>query len=356
MKGQPRHRLTFIGKAALAIAGIAAVAAPIGVAGMNAPVRAQSSAQQAQAAAGRVVPVQSNSSQSNGAVQSTPRKPLNFDAATVKPVAVPDGVRFMGNGAVGVRKGSGVQVPRNIGGPGAEDPGRIHYPFITLKEVLKRAWDSYYEIEGPGWLDSQVVAVDATMPTDTTKEQFQEMLRNLITDRFGLKYRVATREITGYSLALAKNGPKMRQSADQSDADWARPSPPIGKGADGFPVLPPVTGKLMTTLRVDDRTRIICQQITMQALVETLAHRNMLNTAVTDATGLTAKYDFTLTYAGGPGPGDAPAPRQPASEASEPMPDLFAAVQSQLGLKLEPKKLPVEVLVVDHMEKTPILN
>jgi uncharacterized protein (TIGR03435 family) len=91
----------------------------------------------------------------------------------------------------------------------------------------------------------------------------------------------------------------------------------------------------------------------MQALVVgTLAHRNMLNTAVTDAAGLAAKYDFTLAYAGGPGPG----PRQPASEASEPMPDLFAAVLSQLGLEPEPKKLPVEVLVVDHMEKTPIMN
>lgn len=321
-------------KAALAIAGMAAIAVAIGIA-MNAPVRAQ---------------------QSTGAVSPPNRKPLNFDAATVKPVAAPDGVRFMGNGAVGVRKGSGVQVPRNIGGPGTEDPGRIHYPFITLKEILKRAWDSYYEIEGPGWLDSQVVAVDATMPTETTKEQFQEMLRNLITDRFGLKYHVASKEITGYSLVPAKNGSKMKQSADQSDAAWARLSPPASKGPDGFPVLPAVAGKLMVTLRVDDRTRIICQQITMHTLVETLGSRNMLNAVVTDATGLTAKYDFTLTYAGGAGPNDVPAPRQPAAEASEPMPDLFAALQSQLGLKLEPKKVPVEVLVVDHLEKTPIEN
>jgi uncharacterized protein (TIGR03435 family) len=147
----------------------------------------------------------------------------------------------MGNGAAGVRKGSGVQFSRNIGGPGAGDPGRIHYPSITLKEVLKRARDSYYEIEAPGWLDSQVMAVDATMPADATKEQFQEMLRTLITDRFGLNHHAATREITGYSLVLAKNGPKMKQSADRSDADRARPSPPIGKGPDGFLVLPPVT-------------------------------------------------------------------------------------------------------------------
>jgi uncharacterized protein (TIGR03435 family) len=324
-------RLTFTGKAALAIAGISAVAAQTG---------AQRTGQD----------LQPTSSQSH--------KPVNFDAATVRPVAVTDDVRFMGNGAVGVRKGSGVAIPRNVGGPGTEDPGRIHYPFITLKDILKRAWDSYSDIEGTGWLDTQVVAVDATMPTDTTKEQFQEMLRNLVTDKLGLKYHVATRELTGYALVVAKNAPKMKQSADQSDTDWARPSRPTAKGADGFPVLPPVVGKLMVTLRIDDRTRIICQQVTMQMLAETLANRNILKTAVTDSTGLTAKYDFTLTYTGETGLSEQATPRQSgnSAEASEPMPDLFAAVQSQLGLKLEAKKVPVEVLVIDHMEKTPIVN
>ncbi|SPF32203.1 hypothetical protein SBA4_1100009 [Candidatus Sulfopaludibacter sp. SbA4] len=56
---------------------------------------------------------------------------------------------------------------------------------------------------------------------------------------------------------------------------------------------------------------------------------------VTDATGLTAKYDFTVTYA-----------------AADPLPDVFAAVESQLGLKLQAEKVPVEVFVVDHMEMT----
>jgi uncharacterized protein (TIGR03435 family) len=94
----------------------------------------------------------------------------------------------MEGGRTGVAKGSGMQIPRNTGGPGTDDPGRIHYPLITLKELLRRAWDSYYEIDGPGWLDSQAVTVDATMPPNTTKAQFQEMPRNLITERFALRY------------------------------------------------------------------------------------------------------------------------------------------------------------------------
>ena len=71
-----------------------------------------------------------------------------------------------------------------------------------------------------------------------------------------------------------------------------------------------------------------------------------------DETGLTAKYDFTLTYASlEPLPPPANMP-----EDLEPVPDLFAALQSQLGLKLERKPVLVEVFVVDHMERTPTGN
>jgi uncharacterized protein (TIGR03435 family) len=85
----------------------------------------------------------------------------------------------------------------------------------------------------------------------------------------------------------------------------------------------------------------------MQNLVESRARQ--LKTTVTDASGLTKKYDFSLTFADSDSPG-------PAPEASEPMPDILAAVQSQLGLKLERKPVPVEVFVVEHMENTPTGN
>jgi len=283
--------------------------------------------------------------------QSSPgQKRLTFDVASVKPVSVPDGVILMEDGRVGVTKGSGIQIPPNTGGPGTGDPGRIHYPLISLKQLLRRAWDSYYSIEGPGWLDSQAAAVDATMPPDTTKAQFQEMLRNLITERFGLQYHVGKKEIAGYVLTVAKNGPKLQVSADQGESDWVRPAPPTRSGPDGFPISPPVAGKMMGTNRIGDRVRIIAQQITLQSLAKTLGQE--LKTTVTDATGLTAKYDFTLTYASlEPNPPPAHLP-----QGLEPLPDLFAALQLQLGLKLDRKPLPVEVFVVDHMERTPTGN
>ena len=284
------------------------------------------------------------------AQSSDGEKKLTFDVASVKAAAVPGGLSLMEGGRIAATKGSGVAIPRNTGGPGTEDPGRIHYPLITLKELLRRAWDSYYEIDCPGWLESQTVTVDATMPPETTKGQFQEMLRNLITERFALKYHAGKKEITGYSLVIDKNGPKLKESADQGEAEYARPRPPTGRDSYGFPVYPPSAGKMMGTTQTGDRSQIFAQQITLQSLASSLSSE--LKTTVTDATGLTAKYDFKLSYAS-PEPLAWPKGKP---EGLEPVPDIFSAVRSQLGLRLDRKAVTVEIFVVDHMEKTPSGN
>lgn len=255
----------------------------------------------------------------------------------------------MPDGRVGVGRGSGAQIPENTGGPGTDDPGRIHWPLISLRQLLRRAWDSYYEIDGPGWLDAQAVAVDATMPPNTTKAQFQEMLRYLIAERFGLQYHSGTKEIAGYTLTIARNGPKLKESADQGEANWTY-APQVKMGPDGFPTHAPVKGKMLGKEQVGDRSRLIGQQVTTAELARNLA--GQLKTTVTDATGLTAKYDFTLTYASLE---PLPPPAHPL-EGLEPLSDLFASIQSQLGLRLDRKPAPVEVFVVDHMEKIPAGN
>jgi uncharacterized protein (TIGR03435 family) len=275
---------------------------------------------------------------------------LTFEAASVKPTSLPGGMTFLPDGRIGVGRGSGIQIPENTGEPGTDDPRRIHWPLISLKQLLRRAWDSYYEIDGPGWLDSQAVTVEATMPTGTTKAQFQEMLRKLISERFGLLYHVGKKEINGYHLVIARNGPKLKASADQSEAELGRPTRPTAWDKNGFPIYLPFAGKQMITSSVGDRSRIFSQQEPIEELAKDLARQ--LHTIVTDATGLTAKYDFTLTSASLeplPAPADLP-------KDLEPVPDIFAALQSQLGLKLERKPEPVEIFVVDHMERTPTGN
>lgn len=177
--------------------------------------------------------------------QPLEKKPLSFDAASVKPAMVPGGVTVSGTSITSSRREDFLRL-RSTGGPGTNDPGRIHYPLVSLKGLLTRAYDSYFEIKGPGFLDTEVVQVDATMPPDTTKEQFREMLGNLIIDRFKLKYHVETKDVAGYSLVVAKGGVKIKESVEspipQERTDDPQPSGPRPHvlGPDGFPIPPQV--------------------------------------------------------------------------------------------------------------------
>jgi len=325
-------RLSFAKKFGLSLAGAATLAMPIviGMTGTQATATPQD--------------------------RPTSQKPLAFEAASVKPASVPDGITANGN-TVTVRKGSGIAIPRNTGGPGTADPGRIHYPLISLKGLLSQAYDSYFEIVCPGWLDTQFVQVDATLPPNTTKEQFREMLRNLIADRFKLKYHADTKEISGYALVIAKNGPKIKESPNapvpqESEASGPPERPPIG--ADGFPTrsrLDPGKAGTQVFMGQGGRRRLYAQQQTMHDFAAFLesqlrqdAGPNTPRVSVINATGLTAKYDFTLTFS------------REATPDAEAFADIFGAMQSQLGLKLEQKKTPVQVIVIDHMEKVPTEN
>ena len=328
MKSPIAVRLTLLRKALLASAAAALVVGPVAVGMWNAPLlRAQDSSS----------------------------KGMTFEAASVKPVTPPAGMTVEGERTL-VRKGSGISIPKNTGGPGTGDPGRIHYPLISLKALLIRAWDSYYEIQGPGWLDTQTVQVDATMPPATTKPQFQQMLRNLIAERFALKYHVAAKEVTGYTLIVGKNGIKMKESADQTGGEWARTGPPTSSDAYGFPVIPPSPGHWLGISSTRGANRIQGQQVSMAEFAKDLEHNIHAN--VTDETGLTKRYDLKVIYTETGQPGGATLASQPAGlpQGVDPLPDVFSALQSQLGLKLEPKKLAVEVFVIDHMEKTPAGN
>jgi uncharacterized protein (TIGR03435 family) len=266
------------------------------------------------------------------------------------------------------------------GGPGSKDPGRINYPFMTLRNLLMTAFDvKSFQISGPSWLDSERFDIAATMPPDTTKEQFQIMLQNLLIERFKMSVHREKKELPMYSLVVAKAG-KLKETtanaAPQTDAPPA-PPPPMKIGPDGFPVVPAaMAGRPgIFMMMMPGRARLYANGQTMQDLANRLT--TQLNRPVTDNTGLTAKYDFTLTYApdsadgrGGPGaagmmvaigrgPGPGPAPGGndnvfiPDGEAPQP---LLGAIQSQLGLKLEPKKGEVDIIVVDKIEKTPTEN
>jgi uncharacterized protein (TIGR03435 family) len=303
----------------------------------------------------------------------TADKPLSFDAASVKAAAPPT---VTGRGAIMFRGPSG--------GPGTKDPGRINYPNMSLKNLLMNAFDvKNYQVSGPGWLDTERFDITATMPPETTKEQFRMMLQNLLVERFKMAVHRETKELPMYALVVGKGGPKMKESepvaaADNTDAAPS-PPPPLPSqpkiGPDGFPDIPPHAGGRggIVMVMMPGRARMMGQRQTMPDLANRLSAQ--LSRPVTDATGLTAKYDFTLTFsteglsgamgpmgpmgpvlAAAPPPGGGRGPDSVYVPEGDTPPTLFAALQAQLGLKLEPKKGNVEIIVVDHMEKTPTEN
>jgi len=283
---------------------------------------------------------------------------LTFEAASVKPLESAGG----GGGQSVVRKTAGPG-PRRYeeptGGPGTTDPGRIHYPMVTVRFVLTKAYGvNDYQIVGPDWLDRDRFDIDATMPAGTTMGQFRTMLQNLLADRFKMASHKETREFSGFSLVVGKGGPKLKESADLSAPnDDGAPDPPLRPGADGYFPAPERPGMFLqvTGMPGTADARENFRQFTMPMLATIL--QNQFKRPVADETGLTAKYDFILNFSTqglwlGDGRiavsrGDGDPPHQP---------DVASALQGQLGLKLEPKKVPQEVVVIDHIEKVPTEN
>lgn len=272
---------------------------------------------------------------------------LEFEAASVKSSSPP--------------QSGGVFIGRR-GGPGTNDPGRAAFSYLTLKALLTVAYGiKVYQISGPGWLDTEPYDIVATVPEGATKEQFNEMLQNLLLDRFALKLHHETKDLPLYELSVAKNGTTMKASNIDPNAPVGMPpGPPALK--DGFPGIPPGRKAMVTAMSNGNAWTSAAGQ-SISALVDLLG--NQLGAPVVDKTGLAGLYDFTLNFALEPGrslgplapplpPSAAPSPALPgaANDPNEP-PAIAAAIQEQLGLRLERKKGPVDVLVIDHAGKLP---
>ena len=183
-----------------------------------------------------------------------------------------------------------------------------------------------YQIAGPAWLENVGFSIVAKVPSDATKEQVLVMLVNLLVERFHLAYHRENRDIPVYALIVAKNGPKL--SLAHNDPDDGGGSIGGWKG----------------------NVRWQATNQTASDIASTLTF--YLDRPVIDQTGLTDRYDFTLIwtpehpYIG---------PARPDAEPAEPAPTIFAAVQ-ELGLKLDARKSPYEMIVIDRIEKTPLEN
>lgn len=181
------------------------------------------------------------------------------------------------------------------------------------------------------------------------------MLQRLLTDRFHLALHHETKELQGYELVRGKSETKVKPSTeagpnvDPTDAPKTDASGFPQLSAPGLVMMEGVRGKAVVSF-------LTARAQPLSALVELLSKEFRL--PVTDKTGLTGKFDFTLEFAPQP-PGALPPPgsveRLPDAP-DESGPNLMTAVQQQLGLKLEPKKIPVDILIVDKADKIPTEN
>ena len=241
------------------------------------------------------------------------------------------------------------------------DPSRITWMRIRLIRILMMAYDLPADrISGPNWLETETYDILATVAPGTTVANFKLMVQNLLKERFKLAVHPETREVSGYTLEVARNGPKLKapptpQPPDAKTNDSAIRIPP-GAFVDksGFPaplpdnpMFPPGTA-FEATIRVNDVHRATVLNEPMSSIAKFLG--TTAGMPVEDRTGLAGTYSFHLEYK--PNASAAPA----NADDDTPGPDILDAVQSELGLKLVRSKVPRETLVIDHAEKTPIEN
>ncbi len=281
-----------------------------------------------------------------------------LDGVTARAQAVSPDLRFeVASVRAGALEG---REPRTSGipGPGNSDPGR----FTTRNRLLGLVAIAY-DIPFSRLVDPNdglfpQVEIEAKMPANTTRDQFNVMLRNLLADRLGLKVHWATKDMEAYTLVVAKGGPKFKPASPdspqpgptQGSSDGSRSGNPIKMGADGFPIPPPGNGAWLGQ-SPDLKVTMRGHNETMAEMARAIGGLS-LGGALTDATGLMGQYNYTIFWS-------MQATMDVVSGRSPLDPDglnLFDAIQEQLGLKIEKKRGPVQVLVVDHVEKKPTEN
>jgi bla regulator protein BlaR1 len=206
--------------------------------------------------------------------------------------------------------------------------GRYIATNVTLQDLIGSAYavPNPRMSGGPNWLGSDRFTIEAKAaaplpPWPESNKQLSLMLQSLLEDRFKLAVHWETKEAAVYDLVVAKGGPKLKE------ADGAENS--------GFGM---------------ERGRIKSLALPLGYLASNLAY--LLGRPVIDKTGLSAKYDYTLSYT--PDASHAAALPPPGPDAAPPDPNgptIFTALQEQLGLRLESTKGPVDILVIDHVEK-----
>jgi uncharacterized protein (TIGR03435 family) len=272
--------------------------------------------------------------------QTPPARP-QFEVASVKPAANDE------------RGGRGMppmmrEMMRSSRPPGMipmDDPGRIRLQNWALLDLIAAAFSvRASQVSGPAWLSDQSFDIEAKVPAGAPKEELNDMLQSLLEERFGLKVHRDTRTMQGFDLVVGKNGPKLKAAEPPpAPAQGLTPEEQRANMQQQAKARMEEMQKRMQENRENGTplmgfSRANFPSITTEELAVHLVR--LAEGPVVDKTGLTGKYSVTIeTWKNPDLPGGT----------------VFDAVE-KLGLKLEPRKVTVETVVVDQVSKTPTAN
>jgi len=241
-----------------------------------------------------------------------------------------------------------VQISKPGGKPNVDylPGGKVILQYVTMKDMVMGAWKlpSDYVTGGPAWLNSEhydIVAKAHTTRTDTEDDELKAMLQTLLKERFRLEVHFEKKPMPVYALVAGKKVKLQTSAAGANEKPDCKYQAPQQRN----------DGQVLRTFA--------CKKVSMQMLAAEL--RSMapayIDRPVVDLTDLKGDFDFTLAWT--PRGRNAPVPPRNSDAPTVSEPDgvtVFDALQSQLGLKLEQRKHPMDVLVIDRVERVPTEN
>ena len=264
----------------------------------------------------------------------TPAPRSEFEVASVKPAA-PTGP---GNLSVGVHI----------------DGAMVRCSYLSLLNYLNMAYDvKDFQIIGPDWLASERFDIVAKRPDGVEGEKaLRGMMASLLQDRFKMTLHRETRDLPAYALVVGKGGLKIKEVPPDTDADMSKVDVNVTGGGQGGTTVNLGGGSSLSY----QMTTMTAKKVTFASITDSLS--KFLDRPVVDMTGLNGRYDFKLEYSAAELRNLVKASGADASmipDFGDPTISIFTSVET-LGLKLEARKSPVEVIVIDSVQKTPTAN
>jgi uncharacterized protein (TIGR03435 family) len=244
--------------------------------------------------------------------QSPPARPAfnDFEVATIKPAADEQSGAFIR----------------------MQTAHRFYVKNYSLKSLVGAAYNLTPRAisGGPAWAVSDHYDILAGTPGEIQPnlDEQMSMLRKLLADRFKLTFHREQKEFSIYALTIARNGPKLKDST-----------------------APPEKLPELVSVVFPDRVLLPARNATMAEFASHMMNRGVLDRPVVDKTGLSGKYDFDLEWADDETQFGGKLRKRAGPDDGQDKPDFFAAVQQQLGLRLDATKGPVDVLVIDQVER-----